>query len=113
MKVLVCGSREWRDGTAIRDRLARLPRGTEILHGGCRGADRMADAVASSLGFRVREFPADWRGLGRSAGVRRNLAMLDEQPDLVLAFWRDGSTGTGHTIDEAMRRGIPIEVVAA
>jgi hypothetical protein len=36
--------------------------------------------------------------------------MLDTKPDLVLAFQRDGSRGTQHTIDEARKRGIPVEV---
>ena len=113
MRVLVCGSRTWTNADAIRARLVELPRGTEIVHGGALGADRLAGTIALSLGFSVLEVPADWRGLGRSAGYRRNLAMLDLRPDLVLAFWKDGSTGTGHTIDEAAKRGIPLEIFPA
>lgn len=113
MRVLVCGSRDWRRVDLIRERLRRLPRGSTVLHGGARGADRLAGTVALSLGFEVVEFPADWRRLGRSAGYRRNLAMLDERPDLVVAFWLNGSRGTGHTVDAALRRRIPVEVIAA
>lgn len=40
----------------------------------------------------------------------RNLAMLDEKPDLVIAFQINGSAGTQHTIDQARKRGIPVEV---
>jgi len=94
----------------IRERLAELPRGTVVMHGGARGADRMAATIAAGLGLQVEEYPADWKGLGRSAGITRNLAMLAEQPDLVLAFWRDESTGTGHTVGVALRRGITVEV---
>lgn len=111
MKVLVCGSRDWTDHEKIRIRLAELPRGTLVLHGGARGADRIAGTVAASLGLAVNEYPADWRGFGRSAGYRRNLAMLGQEPDLVLAFWLDGSTGTGHTVREARKRRIPVEVI--
>jgi hypothetical protein len=39
--------------------------------------------------------------------------MLDEQPTLVLAFQRNGSTGTEGVIREARRRRIPVEVFAA
>jgi hypothetical protein len=39
--------------------------------------------------------------------------MLDTGPDLVLAFQRNGSRGTQHTIDEARARGIPVEVFTA
>lgn len=112
MKVLVVGSRDWDWPELIRDRLRRLSRGTHVLSGGSRGVDQQAATIARGLGFRVTEYPADWERLGRSAGVRRNLAMLDERPDLVLAFQLNGSTGTGHTIREARDRGIPVEVCA-
>lgn len=111
MTVLVCGSRNWGDGKRIATRLDELGPGTTIIHGAARGADRIAGAVATSLGYTVQEFPADWRGKGKAAGVIRNLEMLDQKPDLVLAFQRAGSTGTQHTIDEARRRGIPVEVI--
>ena len=113
MRVLVCGSRDWHRGDIIRERLAKLPRGTVIMHGRCRGADMLADVNAKSLGFHVQVFPADWNEYGRSAGVRRNLVMLAQKPDLVLAFHLNGSTGTQHVIDEAVKRGIPFEVFSA
>jgi len=114
MKVLVCGSRAWLDSAAIRARLAELPRGTTIIHGGARGADQLAATIAHSLGFDAQAFNADWHGRGYydpAAGKKRNLRMLDEQPDLVIAFHKDGSTGTAHTIAHARLRGIPVEVV--
>lgn len=112
MKVLVCGSRDWHRDDIVRERLARLPRGTTIIHGGCRGADNIAGRTAHSLGFHVIEYPADWAEYGRSAGIRRNIAMLAQNPDLVLAFHLNGSTGTQHVIDEALKRGIDLEVFA-
>lgn len=113
MKVLVCGSRTWNDARTVRERLWALPRGTTIIHGAARGADILAATQARSLGLAERAFPADWRGLGKRAGIIRNLAMLDDGPDRVIAFWDGRSTGTKHTIDEAQRRGIPVEIVGA
>lgn len=113
MKVLVCGSRDWPDPDMIRARLNLFPFRCEIIHGGARGADHWAGVFANALGHEERVFPADWRGKGKRAGYLRNLAMLDQQPDLVLAFQRNGSRGTQHTIDEARRRGIPVEVFTA
>lgn len=113
MKVLVCGSRDWHRDDIIHARLAQLPRGTTIMHGGARGADRMTGVIALRLGFNVIEFPADWHKLGRSAGYRRNLEMLDENPDLVIAFHKDNSTGTQHVINEAVKRGMDLEVISA
>lgn len=112
MKVLVCGSRDWHRDDVIRARFARLPRGTTILHGGARGADKIAATAAHSLGFDVVEYPADWERFGRSAGIRRNITMLEERPDLVIAFHKDNSTGTQHVIDQTLVRGIPLEVYA-
>lgn len=112
--VLVCGSRDWRDGDAILERLSQLPRGTTIVHGGARGADQLAGTIALALGFGVREYPAEWQLYGRKAGALRTVGMFDrEQPDLVLAFWKDASRGTAITVGEAHRRGIEVEVFAA
>lgn len=78
-----------------------------ILHGGARGADRLADIIARALGFEVEVYPADWT-LGKYAGILRNLEMLDSKPDLVIAFWDGSSRGTKHTMDAAFKRGIPV-----
>jgi hypothetical protein len=110
VKVLVCGSRSWNDYATIRRRLAKFEPGVTVIHGAARGADQKAAIAARALGIPETPFPADWRGNGRRAGIIRNLAMLNDSPDLVLAFWDGRSTGTKHTIDEAHRRGIPVEV---
>ena len=49
---------------------------------------------------------------GRKAGILRNEWMLDEVPDLVLAFASDieKSRGTRHCALEAHRRGLPLEI---
>ena len=109
MKVLVCGSRSWRDTDTITTALAQLPRGTEIISGGARGADSLAVVIARGLGLSAEVVPADW-SQGRHAGLTRNIEMLDMAPDLVIAFWDGESTGTTHTIAEATKRGIPIDI---
>lgn len=117
MIVLVCGSRSWPDYSAVHRRLSALPYEDEpvtILHGAAPGADTHADTAARSLGYMyVRRFSADWEKYGKRAGLVRNIEMLDERPDLVLAFQVNGSRGTQHTINEARRRGIPVEVHTA
>jgi hypothetical protein len=112
VRVLVCGSRDWEDIHAIRMRLLRLPPTSEIIHGGAPGADRVAAWLAEDFGFAVREYKADW-SRGKRGGPERNIRMLDQRPQLVLAFQRNGSRGTQHTIDEARRRGIPVEIVTS
>lgn len=119
MRVVVTGSRDWtsREAVAAAFRHAvRLHGEIDLLaHGDCRGADRLAAAVALEQGIvpaeAIRAFPADWDAHGKAAGPRRNIAMLDEvQPDLVLAFHDKlcESRGTGHCIDAAQERKIPI-----
>ena len=110
--VLVCGSRSWDEPTLIGKRLARLPRGTKIRHGGARGVDRYAGIYARALGFEEQVFKADWFGRGKRAGILRNLEMLDApiRPRYVIAFWDGKSTGTKHTIDAAHERSIPVEL---
>jgi hypothetical protein len=108
--VLVCGSRGWDRPDIIRERLKTLPLGVEIIHGAARGADQMAASIAHSLGIPERAYVPDWHHQGRRAGVLRNIEMLEQDPELVLAFWDGESTGTAHTVYEARKRGIPVEV---
>lgn len=110
MNVMVCGSREWGDYSAVRDRLARLERNDVILHGCAWGADACADDAASELGLTVRPFPPNAARPSPRRYHERNDAMLNEA-DLVLAFWDGKSRGTGSVIKKAEKRGIPVEVV--
>jgi hypothetical protein len=112
VKVLVCGSRAWTNTAALTQRMQSFPPDTLIIHGDAKGVDRLADRFARVIGLPVLRMPADWQNEGKAAGIRRNLRMLDEQPDLVLAFWDGQSRGTAHTITEAEKRGIPVEVIS-
>jgi len=107
---VICGSRNWSDIHTIRKRLISLPPDSTIVHGAAPGADTIAGWLAEDLGFSVERFPADWEFYGRKAGFIRNIEMLKSSPDLVIAFHKDESKGTAHTIKEARKRGIPVEV---
>jgi hypothetical protein len=119
MKILVCGSRYWKDSKRIDDILSRVifqvyhDNETTILEGGARGADRMAYLWAKENGIECIEFPADWKKYGLAAGPIRNRQMLDEKPDMVLAFHNSINTskGTLDTLKEANKRGIPANIV--
>lgn len=115
MKVLVCGSRNWTDKVAIRQRLLQLPFDTIIIEGGARGADLMAREIALDICLEVVEFPAAWKKHGKSAGIKRNIKMLETKPHLVIAFSDDlvVSKGTSHTVREARKRGIEVEVIGS
>lgn len=111
--VVVCGSRTWTDADRIRSKLRGLPRGSTVVHGGARGADRLAGELTHAVGLQEKVMLPDWQAEPRRGGIIRNIAMLDLHPDIVLAFWDGASTGTGHTIAEARRRGIPVDVTLA
>lgn len=114
--VVITGARSWfHAGYAkiIKKRLSALPKNTILIHGGCRGVDRLSGKIASDLGFAVRVFHADWDQYGPAAGPMRNRLMLNQNPDLVIAFHHDieKSSGTKDCYKEAVRRGIAAEII--
>lgn len=113
MRVIVCGSRRWRDRQAIIDRLADLPDpgSVTIVHGNAQGADRIAHQEAQKLGLLVDVWPADWGSLGKRAGVIRNGLMAASGADLCIAFWDGQSKGTLDMMKKAEAAGIPVECV--
>lgn len=118
--VLACGDRNWIDQLEVLERFEKLPRGTLIIEGGATGADATAKRMAHYLKLDLIEAPANWWKLGRKAGPIRNILMLDilqivcNKPK-VIAFHSNlkKSKGTLHTVTEARRRGIPVEVIKA
>lgn len=114
MNVLICGSRRFADpftvSLAIDQRVQELPDDCTVIVGGANGADQIAEEAARRHGRPVVIHKADWNKHGKRAGILRNLEMLKEA-DFVVAFWDGKSRGTEHTICEARRRGIPVEVV--
>lgn len=115
MKILVCGDRNWKNPWIIYDVLSRLDKEAIIIHGNAKGADIIAGTFARTLGFKdVMVFPAEWDKYGRSAGPIRNRQMLDQKPDLVIAFHNDleNSKGTKDCVTEAEKRGIEVEVIS-
>lgn len=115
-RLLVTGSRWWRDGATIRFELdlARFMLGDAILvHGDCRGADRIAADIWSEWGLPVQAYPADWAIHGRAAGPIRNQAMVDAGAHACLAFIGVNSKGTADCVARARAAWIPVRTVRA
>lgn len=120
MRVLVCGSRTWKDREAIFGALQILHNelvlstGTfnpeiVVIDGAADGADQLAFECAKVLELKSERYPAEWRKYGKAAGPIRNKQMLDEgKPDLVLAFWDGKSRGTANMVELAKRYGKPV-----
>ncbi|MFJ8738302.1 bifunctional DNA primase/polymerase [Embleya sp. NPDC127516] len=115
LRVLVTGSRSWDDPAPVRTALSALLEqaraGLVVVHGACpRGADAHAAAWARDhheRGITEEAHPADWRALGRRAGIVRNLAMVALGADRCLAFVREASPGATHCASAAEQAGIP------
>ena len=117
--LLVTGSRDWNDLTTLRRELfewwwsAGAPDHPTLIHGGARGADKLAGAVAEEAGWEVVEFPADWDRWGKRAGYIRNAEMVNQFPDFCLAFILNGSKGATMCAALASQKKIPTRIVSA
>lgn len=109
-RVAVIGSREYPRLADVDDAIDAMDPATVVVSGGARGVDQRAVARAKHRQMAFEEFPADWDGEGRKAGITRNERMI-VTVDRVLAFWDEQSRGTKHAIDFARTRGLPVEVV--
>jgi hypothetical protein len=119
-RVIITGSRNWRDVRMMRERILRLeldihhPK-TCIVHGASPlgGADWIADDIADELGIRCERFPPDPRIQPRAVALRaRNLRMVKAGADLLLAFPLADSSGTWDTFNLARAHRIAVEVVS-
>lgn len=111
MKVAVIGSRDANEDAA-RLILKYLPADTtEIVSGGARGIDSLAEQVARSLSLPVKVFLPDYELYGRQAPLFRNRQIVD-YADTVLAFWDGKSPGTKSVIGTCMDQGKPIQVIS-
>ncbi len=114
MRVIICGDRNWKDEETIEIFIETLPPDTVIIHGGCRGADMIADAMARKHGLEVHPpFFAQWNIYRKGAGPIRNKRMiLEGKPDRVVAFHNDlsKSKGTANMLKLAKEHSVPWEV---
>lgn len=76
-----------------------------LVHGDARGVDRLVAAYVARThpSARVMVFPANWQTHGRSAGHKRNTAMLRSGVEALIAF--PGGRGTANCVQQAQRLG--------
>ncbi len=112
MNLVICGSRFFNDYESFEQiMLDFLSKNNLDVHscivisGGARGADKLAENFSYTHNYEFYEIPADWSTHGKSAGIIRNLQMLDVA-NHVVAFWDGKSPGTKHMIDTCKKRNI-------
>lgn len=112
-RLMITGSRTWDDKEVIVHELlfiAKKYKNVVLVSGHAAGADRLAEEVAVGLGWVVEIHEPDWK-VGKSAGYKRNTAMLETGVQAVLAFHKDESRGTADAIRKAKNRNIPTRVL--
>ena len=110
MKLLITGSRKWIDYDLIENVINKI-KPKLIIHGGCEGADMLADEVANVFFYPKKVFLADW-SLGKKAGPIRKQKMIDEKPDSCVAFHEDPNLGTGtkDCVTRCLKNGITVRL---
>ena len=113
MKVVVAGSRTYRNKRRVFDELDQWMRAgkiEEVISGCAAGPDSDAIEWAEQNGVPVDKHPAEWDTYGKSAGFIRNAEMA-AIGDILLAFWDGQSKGTKHMIDCMQRKKKQVYII--
>ena len=106
MRVAIVGSRN-----LMVDIAKYIPANTtEIVSGGARGVDTLAERWADQNNIPKVIFKPDYKRHGRASPIKRNVLIV-EAADLVVAIWDGESRGTKFTIDYAKQVGKPVQIV--
>jgi hypothetical protein len=115
-RVIVAGSRTFKNYTAVRDSLDKILSkriGVEeiiIISGHAKGPDQLGERYAEERGFKCETYEADWTKYGNAAGYQRNLQM-SKVADGLVAFWDGQSKGTQNMINIMYKTGKPVRIV--
>ena len=81
-----------------------------VISGTANGADKLGEEWASIGNIPIERYPADWATYGKRAGYVRNAEMA-EVADCLVACWDGESKGTGHMIEIAKKKGMPVHIL--
>lgn len=131
-KIIIAGSRSFKDYNTLKETLDKLFSTPVIVVSGCAaGADILGEQWAKEHGYEIERHPADWKNLdvpickirynkygpyNAMAGHNRNQEMLrsvQENPDggFIIAFWDGQSKGTENMIRISENAGIKVFIV--
>ena len=74
------------------------------------GADMLGERYAEEKRYKIKQFPADWEKLKKSAGPIRNRQMA-EYADACVVFWDGITTGSKNMIKTAKEKGLLLKVI--
>jgi len=118
MRIGVVGSRTFEDKLLILETIhlfevayeTLFDEKIEIVSGGAKGADLLAEKVALVSNIPITVFKPDWDKHGKAAGFIRNQQIVDNS-NMIIAFWDGKSNGTKDTIDKARKAKKPTLIV--
>ena len=106
MKIAIIGSRSLTNVDISK----YLPENiTEIISGGAKGIDSLAEQYADKNGIAKTIIRPDYKRYKRGAPLKRNKEIV-QLADKIIALWDGTSRGTKFTIDCAKRLGKDIDV---
>lgn len=116
--ILVTGTRNLTDLEPVRHALAPYEYPVLLMHGAARGLDTLAGLYATQRGWGCLPMPAQWARDGRTAGPKRNRAMLNVVIALencgyravCRAFPGPRSRGTWDMVRRARAAGLEVHV---
>jgi len=125
MRVIVTGSREWKESSPVYHTLGGVQQLASamnqkliVVHGDAsRGVDDMVNEWYEDqyplLGTDIllERHPANWKTGGKGAGLFRNQHMANLGADMCLAFRLNMSPGTSDMIRCAKEAGIPTYIL--
>ena len=110
MRVIIAGWREFNDYELLKQVIKEANFDiTTILSGCARGADALGERYAIENKIELEEYPADWNGHGKRAGIIRNEVMACNA-DALIAILSKQSIGTLDMIKRAVNKGLIIHV---
>ncbi len=112
IKVIIAGGRNFDDFNRlceVCDEFLKDQNNIEIVSGAYKGADLLGERYAAERNYSIKQFPADWRRYGKSAGLKRNTEMA-AYANALIAFWDGESKGTKHMIELATQANLNVKV---
>ncbi len=111
-KIIIAGGRNFDDFNKlcqVCDEFLKKYSNVEIVSGAFKGADLLGERYAAERNYPIKQFPADWRRYGKSAGHKRNAEMA-AYAKVLIAFWDGESKGTKNMIELAEQAGLKVKV---
>lgn len=115
MRIIVVGSRLWRDKLFVRDAIRQTwidygkPEDVTIVHTGAPGAEAAASDLAEKMEFTVEIHDKNWE-YGSDATAVRNKEIAESNADVCLVFIRNESKSMLKFIELFEKYGLLVKV---